>query len=205
VTILFTRKTLPLKLTLGMWKLLCEDYAAGEEAGFSLSEEEEPSDVDPLDVGVKSTEEKLETPPAERPLLPADAEEESDEESDEEAGPKRADKLSPLTMQLLLATAATDGDPSTSPFHDVLGEQNSQGFLEAEAFLEAGGNEVTAALLQVVGDFDGRDPILQRLARKAGTYVKQLEQFEFHMTWSKDRIEAISKQVAEAKDSSMTW
>jgi hypothetical protein len=104
-----------------------------------------------------------------------------------------------------LATAATDGDPSTSPFHEVLREQNSQGFLEAEAFLEAGGNEVTAALLQVVGDFDGRDPILQQLARKAGTYVKQLEQFEAHMTWSKDRIEAISKQVAEAKDSSMTW
>jgi hypothetical protein len=42
VALTFTRKNLPLKMSLGMWKLLCEDYAAGEAAELSLSKEEEP-------------------------------------------------------------------------------------------------------------------------------------------------------------------
>jgi hypothetical protein len=36
VALTFTQKSLPLKMTLGMWKLLCQDYAAGEEAEMSL-------------------------------------------------------------------------------------------------------------------------------------------------------------------------
>jgi hypothetical protein len=36
VALTFTQKSLPLKMTLGMWNLLCQDYAAGEEAEMSL-------------------------------------------------------------------------------------------------------------------------------------------------------------------------
>jgi hypothetical protein len=35
-------------MTLGQWNFLCQDYFAGEEADMLLSEEEDPSDVDPL-------------------------------------------------------------------------------------------------------------------------------------------------------------
>jgi hypothetical protein len=47
VTLIFTRNP-PLKMTLGQWNFLCQDYFAGEEADMLLSEEEDPSDVDPL-------------------------------------------------------------------------------------------------------------------------------------------------------------
>jgi hypothetical protein len=148
-----------------------------------------------------STEETPVAPLAEPPLLQADAEEADTEgevvekESAEDAEPPSTHVRAPLVTQLLLATAATEGDPATSPLRAILGDRELPDFLGSEAFLEAGGDEATAALIEVVGDNNGRDPTVQRAARKVGTYVKQLEQFAAYMTWSKDRIEADSKQV----------
>jgi ABC-type transporter Mla subunit MlaD len=106
-------------------------------------------------------------------------------------------------MQLPLTTATTKGEPSTSQFHAELDEQNPF----AEVFLEEGGDEATAAVLQLAGDSNHADDgkLFERAARKAGDYVRRLEQLETYMAWSKDRIESLSLEVAAVNELSMAW
>jgi hypothetical protein len=186
VTLILARDA-PLRMTLGQWKFLCQDFFAGEEADMVLSEDEVPSDGDSLESISTSTRETPETPPAEDPVVPAAA-------------------VGPRTMELFLATATTDGDPSTSPFHVALGDQNPS----VEAFLEGGGDEVRTAVLQLMSDVgpaveNQEQRWEQMMFRKTGDYVKQLEQLEAHMVWSTERIDTISQQVAEANDASNAW
>jgi hypothetical protein len=119
-TVLIRLSKNPLKMTLGMWRLLCEDYHDGAAASMSGSE-----------VDTKPAAELRKLPPSGVAFLPADAEEESSEGTDDP---------SPLTRQLLLATALTEGDPLTSPFAELT-EHNPY----SEAFLEAAGEEARTA------------------------------------------------------------
>jgi hypothetical protein len=62
-------------------------------------------------------------------------------------------------------------------------------------------------VLQLAGDADHayHGKLFGIAAQKAGDYVKQLEQLETYMAWSKNRIKSISLQVAAANDSSVAW
>jgi hypothetical protein len=162
-----------MKMTLGMWRLVYQDAVAVDR---SLSEKGDPSDVDPLQFDAKSADETLETP-----LVDQD---ESSEGS-------------------CLTSGGNPGNPSTSQFHAMLGEQNPI----AEVFLKAGGNEANVAALKFADATDHayQDGFNAGAARMAGYYVKQFEQLQAHMAWSKARIESISLQVVAANWSSVAW
>ena len=126
--IILTRAVNPLKMAIGMWRLLCEDYHDGESGDMSSSEGCPASGGDPLEVDTKPAAETRKPPPGAGSFFPEDAKQES---------VKDAGLPSTLTMQLLLTTATSAGDPTTSPFY--AGFTDEKPF--SEAFLQAGGEE----------------------------------------------------------------